>query len=167
MKAFNIEAEKATHIIDAVNEVSNNYAVSSADLANNLGIVSATMAAGDTTLEETLGLMASITEITRDASRAANALKTIGQRLRAVGEDGGEYIGDLQKAFDEYGISIEIVNAKTGEMSSTYDILKAIADRWNDLNDAQRQTIGELAAGKQRITDFNNIESVPRNWFVK
>ena len=101
--------------------------------------------------------MTAITEITRDSSRAANALKTIGQRLRAVGEDGGKYIGDLQKAFDKYGISIEIVNAKTGEMSSTYDILKAIADRWNDLNDAQRQTIGELAAGKQRITDFNAL----------
>lgn len=57
MKAFNIEAKNATSIIDAVNEVSNNYAVSSADLANNLGIVSATMASGDTTLEQTLGLV--------------------------------------------------------------------------------------------------------------
>ena len=32
MKAFNIEAENSEHIIDAVNNVSNNMAVSSADL---------------------------------------------------------------------------------------------------------------------------------------
>ena len=56
MKAFNIEAEDATHIIDAVNAVSNNYAVSSSDLANNLGKVSAALAVGGNSFEETLGL---------------------------------------------------------------------------------------------------------------
>lgn len=57
MKAFNIEAQDSIHIVDAINEVSNNYAVSSADLANNLGNVSSTMAAGKTSYEETLGLV--------------------------------------------------------------------------------------------------------------
>ena len=56
MKAFNIEAENATHIIDAVNAVSNNYAVSSSDLANNLGKVSSALAVGGNSFEETLGL---------------------------------------------------------------------------------------------------------------
>lgn len=56
MKAFNIEAEDATHIIDAVNAVSNNYAVSSSDLANNLGKVSSALAVGGNSFEETLGL---------------------------------------------------------------------------------------------------------------
>ena len=56
MKAFNIQAEDSIKIIDALNETSNNYAVSSADLANSIGRVSATMAAGGTTYEQTLGL---------------------------------------------------------------------------------------------------------------
>lgn len=56
MKAFNIQAEDSLKIIDALNEVSNSYAVSSADLANAIGNVSSTMAAGDTTYEQTLGL---------------------------------------------------------------------------------------------------------------
>lgn len=56
MKAFNIEAQDAIHIVDAINNVSNNYAVSSADLANNLGNVSSTMAEGKTSYEQTLGL---------------------------------------------------------------------------------------------------------------
>ena len=55
MKAFNIEAEDSLHIIDAVNEVSNNFAVSSADLATNIGKASAALAVGGVTYEETLG----------------------------------------------------------------------------------------------------------------
>lgn len=115
------------------------------------------MAAGDTTLEQTLGLMTGIVEITRDASRAANALKTIGQRIRTVSEDGESYVAKLQSSFDKYGITVDIVNRKTGEMESTYNILKGIAAQWDNLNDAQKQEIGELAAGKQRITDFNAL----------
>lgn len=54
MKAFKLEASDAEHIIDAVNEVSNNTAVSSADLATNIGKASAAMAQGNNTYEQTL-----------------------------------------------------------------------------------------------------------------
>ena len=150
MKAFNIQAEDSIKIIDALNETSNNYAVSSVDLANSIGKVSATMAAGDTTYEQTLGLLTSITEITRNADKSANALKVIGQRIRGVGEDGedaSEYVASLQEEFDKFGINVQIIKNSAGEMESTYNILQGIAEKWNDLTDAQRQNLGELAAG--------------------
>lgn len=63
LKAFKLEAddtnktlENSYHVIDAVNEVSNNFAVSSADIAQNLGISSSVMANAGNTLEETIGL---------------------------------------------------------------------------------------------------------------
>lgn len=71
MKAFNIEAEDAEHIIDAINEVSNNFAVSSTDLATNIGKASAALAVGDNTMEESLGLMTAIVEITRNGAKAS------------------------------------------------------------------------------------------------
>ena len=71
MKAFNIEAEDAEHIIDAINEVSNNFAVSSTDLATNIGKASAALAVGDNTMEESLGLMTAIIEITRNGAKAS------------------------------------------------------------------------------------------------
>ena len=55
MKAFNIEAGQAEHIIDAVNEVANSFSVSSADLAKNLGNMSAIMAINNVSLEEQVG----------------------------------------------------------------------------------------------------------------
>ena len=159
MKAFNIEAEDSLHIVDALNEVSNNYAVSSADLSGAIGKVSSTMAVSNTTYEQTLGLITAITEVTRNADKAANALKTISQRLRGVGEDGEdatEYIGKLQDEFDKLDINTQIVK-DDGSMESTYNILSALAEKWGDLTDAQRQNIGELAAGKNRITEFNAL----------
>lgn len=56
MKAFNMEASEAEHIINAVNNVSNNMAVSSADIATNIGKASAALAVGNNTYEESLGL---------------------------------------------------------------------------------------------------------------
>lgn len=159
MKAFNIEAEDSIHIVDALNEVSNNYAVSSADLSGSIGKVSATMAESNTTYEQTLGLLTATTEITRNADKSATALKTISQRLRGVGDDiesTSGYVAKLQSVFDSLNIDIDILK-DNGEMASTYEILKAMAERWNDLSDAQRQYIGELAAGKNRITELNAL----------
>lgn len=57
MVAFGIEAENSMHIIDAVNETANNFAISSGQLANSLGIVSSTAAAMGNSMEETLGII--------------------------------------------------------------------------------------------------------------
>lgn len=56
MKAFNISADDSIHIIDSVNNVSNNMSVSSADAARNLGNMSAAMSVGGNTMEESIGL---------------------------------------------------------------------------------------------------------------
>lgn len=55
------------------------------------------------------------------------------------------------------------MDEQTGKMESTFNILKAIAEQWDNLTEAQRQNIGEQAAGKNRITEFNNIDSLYGN----
>lgn len=71
MTAFGFSAENAEYIIDAVNEVSNNFAVSSTDLTKTLPLVSAALAVGNNEFEEMIGLMTGAVEITRNSSRAA------------------------------------------------------------------------------------------------
>lgn len=66
MKGFVLEASDMEHILDAINEVSNNYAVDSADLANGIKRVSATMKSANNTFEETIGLITGVTEVIRD-----------------------------------------------------------------------------------------------------
>lgn len=72
MKAFNIDASQSSHIVDALNEVSNKYAVSVSDLSKGISKASASMAAGNNSLEETFGLVAAGTEILREPGRVAN-----------------------------------------------------------------------------------------------
>lgn len=57
MKAFNVEAEDSIKIIDQINEVSNNFSVSSGDLATAIPKVSATMAQAGNSMSETLALV--------------------------------------------------------------------------------------------------------------
>ena len=55
MKAFNITAADSEHIVDAVNEVANKFAVSSGDLATAVPKVASTMAQAGNSMEQTLG----------------------------------------------------------------------------------------------------------------
>lgn len=57
MKAFGIEAENAESIIDKVNEVSNNFAVSSTDISLALTKTSSAMAVLGNDINETIGLV--------------------------------------------------------------------------------------------------------------
>ncbi len=55
MKAFNIPAEDAIHIIDSINAVSNNFAVSSTDVATALSKTSSAMGVLGNDFEQTIG----------------------------------------------------------------------------------------------------------------
>ena len=76
MKAFNITARESTHIIDAINAVSNNYAVSSSDISSALTKTSSAMAVLGNSFEETIGLVTAGSEImTGQATKVARGLK--------------------------------------------------------------------------------------------
>ena len=77
MKAFNMTAQDSEHIVDAVNKVSNNFAVSSADIATNIGKASAAMATGNVTYEQSVGLMTAMTEITRNGAKSARGNESL------------------------------------------------------------------------------------------
>lgn len=72
MKAFNIPAEDAIHIIDSINAVSNNFAVSSTDVATALSKTSSAMGVLGNDFEQTIGLVTAGTEImTGQATKVA------------------------------------------------------------------------------------------------
>lgn len=77
MTAFDIGADEAEHIVDAVNAVSNAYSVSSADISGSLGNMSAVMAQTGATFEQSLGMLTSITEITRSANKASRGNESL------------------------------------------------------------------------------------------
>ena len=129
MKAFNINADNAMHIIDAVNEVANNYAVSSADLANNLGKVSSALAVNGVTFEQQLGMLTAITEITRNASTATRGLTAISSRLVQVLDESSSTGKKLKAIYDDLGI---VLTDEQGRLRGTFDILYDLSLQWNN-----------------------------------
>lgn len=132
LKAFNLEATKAEHIIDAVNNVSNNMAVSSADLATNIGHASAAMAVGGNTFEETLAIMAGMVEITRNGAKAARGLVSIQSRLNQVTDETSSVGKALSDWYEEHGIAV--YDKQTGQIRSLYDVLQDVGKQWGNLS---------------------------------
>lgn len=151
MKAFNIDAKDSIHILDAVNEVSNNFAVSSSDLAGNLGKVSSTLSANNVSFEESLGIMTAIVEITRNASTASRGLRQISSRLVQINDSTSSTGKKLKKIYDDLEISVYDSN---GQLRSTFDILKDLSEQWDDLDTNTKQYIALTSAGANQIQNF-------------
>jgi len=161
MKAFKIEAGDAIHIIDAINEVSNNFAVSSADISRNLGKASAVMANAGNSMEQYIGLMTAATEVTRNASKAANGLKTLTLRLQGMNDEGEkdlELMAQMEGLFNKLEISVYKSN---GEMKNTYEILETLAGVYQDLTNAEKAYVTETIAGKYQA---QNAAAILNNW---
>ena len=151
MKAFGLEAEDATHIIDALNEVSNTQAVSSADLANNLGKASAAMALGNNTYEQSLAMMTAITEINRSGAKSARALVSVQSRLTQVLDEQSSTGKALVEIYNGLGIALKDQN---GQLRPTFEIFKDLAKVWPNLTTNQRDYIALTQAGANQTSNF-------------
>lgn len=166
IKGFGLEVSDSTHIIDAFNNVSNNMAASYANLADVMQRSSATLASGGTSLEEGIGLATAALEVLGNKpEQVGRSLTSLTQRLRGlteVGEDGYEGASKLNEALEsitsKYGKMVSIFGSD-GNLRSTFEILKDLAEVYPKLTENERQFIGEKAAGKTQIASFNAILS--------
>ena len=145
MTAFDIAAEDAGHIADAVNSVSNAFSVSSSDISSNLGNMSAVMAQTGATFEESLGMLTAITEVTRSASKASRGLVSIGSRLNQVVDESSSTGQKLIEIYDQ--LNIELYDNE-GQLRSSYDIFSDLADVWDTLDTNTQNYIASVQAGK-------------------
>lgn len=157
-------ASFSMQIIDAFNEVGNNYAISTSDLADSLTRSSAALVAANNSLEESIALTTAANTTIQDPDSVGNALKVVSMRIRGVKselEDAGEETegmitntAKLQKQVmaltnvDGNG-GINILT-ETGEFKSTYNILLSISKVWDKMSDASQASLLELIAGKTR-----------------
>ena len=125
--------------------MSNNFAVSSSDLSTNLGKASAALASGNTSFEETLGLMTAITEITRNGSRSARGLVSIQSRLNQVVDESSSTGKQLIELYKEQNIALFDQN---GQLRDSYDILKDLAAVWPNLTRNQQAEFALAQAGE-------------------
>lgn len=158
MKAFNIEADDAYRIIDSVNAVSNNYAVSSGQLAQNLGNMSAAMATGNNTFEQSLGMLTAMTEITRNAAKGSRALITVQGRLNQVVDESSDTGKALTAWYQKHAIAIK---DDEGQVRSLYEVLTDVAKIWPKLTKNEQMYYLQQQAG---TTQTQNLAALLRNY---
>lgn len=135
--SFNMTAKDAEHVINSVNETSNQFAITSNDISDNLSKVSGVANIAGVSFEELLGLLTASTSLTRDASKSANAFKSIFINLQQMSADGT--VPKLSKQFSEFGISMTDQN---GAIRSAYDLLQdlsAVYKKVSDSTDVDKQ----------------------------
>lgn len=158
MKAYNMEAKDAEHIIDAVNEVSNNFAVSSADIATNIGKASAAMSTGNVTYEQSIGLLTAMTEITRNGAKGARGLISIQSRYNQIVDESSSTGKKLTAWYKEHNIAIKDQN---GQLRSFYDVGKDVAEIWDTLSDNEKRYYLNTQAGANQS---QNLAALMKNY---
>ena len=175
LKAFNMNASESESIIDKLNEVSNNFAVSSGDLGDGLANSASALAVAGNDIDQTIALLTAGTEITQDASEMGNSIKVLSLRLRGMKgelESLGEEVDDNVDSISKMQTQIlNLTNGKVnifdkdGNFKSTYEIIKGISEVYSSLSSTNQAALLETIAGKQRanqvaalITNFKQAE---------
>ncbi|MEC0866328.1 phage tail tape measure protein, partial [Bacillus atrophaeus] len=145
MLNFNVAAGDSISIADKLNEVDNNYAVSTMDLANSIRKAGSTASTFGVELNDLIGYTTAIASTTRESGNiVGNSLKTIFAR-----------IGNNQssiKALEQIGISVKTAS---GEAKTSSELIGEVAEKWDTLSDAQKQNTSIGVAGIYQLSRFN------------
>lgn len=148
LKGFQLDVSESQAVLDALNNTSNNTAISFDALSEGVRRVSGTLAQTGTTMQQTMGLLVGGFSSLRNIEKVSSGLVMISQRLRAVSEDGEAIEGlapKLEAAFQEL-VGVSIMD-QHGNLRSTYDLLADLRKRWAHLTSTQQGYIGSLVAG--------------------
>lgn len=147
MNAFNIEAEESIRIVDAFNEVDNNFAVSTKQLAEGMSKAASTAKTFGVTMEESVGHITAISAVTQESGKIiGNSLKTIYSRITTL--------DDAEEILNSVGVSIREIGENGEQVRDVQDILADLGEVWGDLTDQQRQQIAVTVAGRYQLSRF-------------
>ncbi len=161
------DSDFAMSIVDKMNEVSNNFAISSGGIGEALQRSASSMAAANNTLDETIAMITAANTVAQNPDKVGNAFKTMSMRIRGAKtelEEAGESTEGMaestaslrQEIMALSGVDIMLDN---NTFKSTYQIMDELSKKWKDLSDISQATIIELVAGKHQGNVFSSLMS--------
>lgn len=139
MQAFGYAAKDSMSIVDVMNEIGNNYAVSSDGIATALQDSASSLVTANNSYEEAVAMIAAGNRVVQDPSSLGSGLRTIALRLRGTsveGEDDDGLITSTSKLQSKIkALSGVNILTDTGAYKSTYQILLEISDVWEQMSD--------------------------------
>jgi len=175
MRAFDIEAKDSISIIDAYNEVGNNFSISSAGIGEVLERSASALAVANNTFAESIALGTAMNEALQDTEVTGSALKIFSLRIRGVKseiEQMGESTDGMVTSTAKMRAQIKALTnvdglggfdilTSSGDFKSTAEIAKGLGQAFEKMSDIDRAGLLELIAGKNRA---NAVASLLQNW---
>lgn len=116
------------------------------------------MAAGGNTMEQTLGMMTAMTEITRSGSKASRGLVTIQSRYNQILDESSSTGKKLTDFYTQHGIQLK---DETGQLRSMYDVLGDLSSKWGGLTDDEKKYFALIQGG---ATQTQNLMALMSNF---
>lgn len=157
LQAFGYTANNAMGVVDVMNEIGNNFAISSDGIATALQDSASALMTANNSYEEAVALIAAANRVVQDPNSVGSALRTISLRLRgtsvkeleSAGEDTSGVIESKSKLRSKVkSLSGVDILTDSGAYKSTYEILLEISKVWKDISDTDQAALLEILAGK-------------------
>lgn len=154
IKAFNLNADEAIEVVNSVNEISNQFSLSSGDLIKNLGNVSAALEVGGNNFHEILALMTAGTEIMRQSNKVSRSLISVQSRLNQIIDEESSTGKKLTAWYEEHNIAIY---NQEGQIRSLFEILTDVNKIWKDLDKNEQAYYLNIQAGANQTASLAAI----------
>jgi len=150
MKVFRAEGENSIRFLDSWSEVEAKHAITSGDMAQAIMKAAAAASTAGINFDQLNGIVAAIGSVTRQSGKeVGTSLRFIMRRLSS--EKGPDYLAKL---------NIPTITGE-GELRGGFDILSNLADKWKELNSAQKMAVAQAIGGTRQ---YNSLLVLMDNW---
>ena len=167
LQGFQLEAKDAMSVIDAFNEVANNYAINSDGIGEALKRSAAAFNAANTDLNQSIALITAGNEITQSPEKVGTMWQTVSARIRGTKtelEELGESTDDVLSTSKLRDLVMGYTDVDIMKDANTYKdmytIISEIGEKWHELEDIERAALLEGLAGKKQS---NTLAAVLNN----
>lgn len=168
------DPSNSIEMIDKLNIVGNNFAVSSDGIAEALKRSASTLVESGNDFEQSIAMVAAANKVIQDPEQVGAALKVLSMRIRgtkteleAMGESTDDMASTTSKLRDQVKALTNIdgsggvdILTESGEYRDTYDILLDIAEVYDDIlatDNKDAAALTELLAGKHRANVLSSL----------
>ena len=145
ISSLKLNAEDVTMILDSMNEVQNNFNISSDNMLEALSKVGSTAHTAGVSLQQLEGYITAISEATgADGGEIGNSIRSIFTRVYKIGQDTFDE-GDPEEALKRIGVSVRDANLEFRDMN---DILTDLDKVWGTLSQTEKIATGQVVAGR-------------------
>ena len=162
LKGTNAPISYASQLLDELNSISNQSAISFDALANMTQEIAGTMDTLGVSTQQTMSLLTGAYEVLQD-ERVAKGISVIGLRISGLNESLEKEAGlqsTVNDALMKYA-KISVFDEQTGQLRDYYDILDDLSRVWDSLSKNAQTYLTTQLAGKNRA---DVLTALMNNW---